>query len=352
MSEAHRFMLMSLIPRDPAPGSRPGSETGHGVGIGNRYRRLTETAVLAEQLGFDAFGVGERHEATFLSSSPAVLLAHLAAHTSRIRLFTAATTIAMHDPVRAYEDYATVDQLSGGRLELIIGTGLGPTAQQVFGIDPAEQARLTVEAYELLRELWHSTSATYAGQLRPALDGVELSPPPLQQRIPVWHAGLSSRESATRPAAWGEPLVTGNLFGTVDEVAAHVGLYREEWARHGHAARDAQIGVGIAGAHVAVNSQDARRQFRPAYDCQMQQYGQLLGKLPYDDFDTYLSNSTALVGSPAEVQEKFATLQERFGHTLTYHHADSPGLGEVTWRQGKELFAEHVIQHAPEVAGV
>ncbi|GAA1104045.1 LLM class flavin-dependent oxidoreductase [Nocardioides dubius] len=331
---------MSLIPREP------------GTDAGRRLRGVGDLAVLAEQLGFDGFGVGERHETSYLSSSPAVLLGHLAARTSRIRLFTAASTLAMHDPVRAYEDYATVDQLSGGRLELIVGTGLGPTAQRLFGIAPEEQTRLTVESYELLRELWHSTAVSYGGDLRPSLDAVELSPPPHQHRIPVWHAGLSSAESATRPAAWGEPLVTGNLFGTVDQVAAHIALYREEWARQGHDPAAAQVGVGIAGAHVARNSQDARRQFRPAFDCQMQQYGQFFGTAPYADFDAYLATSTALVGSPAEVQERLALLRERFGHTLTYHHADSPGLAEATWRAGKELFAEHVMHRTPEVAGV
>lgn len=346
MSAPHRFMLMSLVPTEP------------GVPVAARYRRVGEVAVLAEQWGFDGFGVGERHEAEYLSSSPAVLLAHVAARTSRIRLFTAATTIAMHDPVRAYEDYATLDQLSGGRLELIIGTGLGPTAQRLFGIAPQEQTRRTVEAYEMLRHLWHHRTSSWPGGLRPALDEVELSPPPVQQRIPVWHAGLSSHESAARPAAWGEPLVTGNLLGSVDDVARHVQVYRDEWAAHGHDPEQLRVGVGIAGVHVAATSQDARRQFRPAYDCQMQLYAPVLGRLPFDDFDTYLDRSTALVGSPAEVQEKFARLRERLGHTLTYHHADAPGLDEVSWRRGKELFAEHVLQgeHASrparEVAGV
>ncbi|WP_101523185.1 LLM class flavin-dependent oxidoreductase [Nocardioides houyundeii] len=338
MSPQHRFMLMSLIPHEP------------GADVSQRYRQLGDTAAFAESLGFDGFGVGERHEPTYLSSSPAVLLGYLAARTSTIRLFTAATTIAMHDPVRAYEDYATVDQLSGGRLELIIGTGLGPTSAKVFGISAEQQTPLTVASYELLRDLWHNRSATYDGGLRPALDGVELSPPPRQPRIPVWHAGLSSRESAARPAAWGERLVSGNLFATIDAVAQHLATYREEWAANGRDAAEVQVGVGVAGVHVAASSQDARRQFRPAFDCQMQQFGQVFGRLPYDDFESYLATSTALVGSPAEVREKFEQLQGRLGHTMTYHHADSPGLDPATWRAGKELFAEHVIAPVPEVA--
>lgn len=339
MSSRHRFMLMSLIPHEA------------GTPISQRYREISDTAAFAESLGFDGFGVGERHEPSYLSSSPAVLLGHLAARTSTIRLFTAATTIALHDPVRAYEDYATVDQLSDGRLELIIGTGLGTTATQLFGISAEEVTPRTVAAYELLRDLWHSPSATYDGALRPALDGVELSPRPVQTRIPVWHAGLSSHESAARPAAWGERLVSGNLFATIDAVSQHVATYREEWAANGRDPDHVEVGVGVAGVHVATRSQDARRQFRPAFDCQMEQFGRLFGSLPYDDFESYLDTSTALVGSPAEVAEKLERLRERLGHTMTYHHADSPGLDAATWRAGKELFAEHVIHGAPAVAG-
>ncbi|MFV0535520.1 MAG: LLM class flavin-dependent oxidoreductase [Cumulibacter sp.] len=328
---AHRFTLMSLIPH------------AADKSVHQRYEQIADIAQFAERLGFDGFGVGERHDAPYLSSSPAVLLAYIAARTSKIRLFTAASTIAMHDPVRAYEDYATLDQLSDGRLQLIIGTGLGPTAQNLFGVAPEEQTDTTVAAYKLLRDLWNNQVATYGGPLRPALDGVELSPRPRQPRIPAWHAGLSSRESAERPAAWGEPLVSGNLIGTIDDVAGHVAVYRQEWAAHGHAPEDAQVGVGVAGVHVAVTSQQAIEEFRPAFTAQMEQFAKLRGQAPFGDFDTYLREGTALVGSPAQVREKFEYLRERCGHQLTYHHADSPGMDEQTWRIGKELFAEHLI---------
>lgn len=334
MTSSHQFMLMSLIPHEPASS------------VHQRFVQIAEIAQHAEQLGFTGFGVGERHDVPYLSSSPAVLLSYLAARTSRIKLFTAASTIAMHDPVRAYEDYATVDQLSNGRLQLIIGTGLGPTATNIFGVPAEEQSERTVAAYELLRDIWHGDTITYDGPLRAPLSDVQLSPPPVQRRIPAWHAGLSSRESAVRPAAWGEPLITGNLFGTIDSVAEHIAIYRTQWAANGHAAHEAKVGVGIAAAHIAPTSQQAREQFRPAFESQMEHFGKILGEPPFDDLDTYLQSGTALVGSPAQVQEKFAYLQERFGHTLTYHHADSPGLDERVWRAGKELFAEHVIEPA------
>lgn len=335
-----RFMLMSLIPhaeREDAPASELAGSTHR------RLREITAIAVLAEELGLDAFGVGERHDAPYLSSAPPVILAHLAALTTRIQLFTAATTLAFHDPVRAFEDYSTLDHLSDGRLQLIVGNGLGTAGQRLFGLDPALQADRTTASYELFRELWHHDRVTTDDALRPALTDVQVRPRPLQAAVPVWHAGLSSRASAERAASYGEPLVSGNLFAAIEEAARHVALYREAWASFGHDPAAAQVGVGVAGVHVTPRSQDARTQFEPVFESQQQMLRSIGREPSYASYQDYLTRSTALVGSPAEVREKLALLTERFGHQLTYHHADAPGLEPSAWRASIELYAAEVV---------
>ena len=121
---------------------------------------MIDNALLAEELGFDGFGVGERHERPFISSSPPVVLSHIAALTSRIRLFTAVTTLSLLDPVRAYEDYATLDHLSGGRLELIIGKGNGAAQRELFQRHPEDQWDRNAESYELFRRIWREDRVT------------------------------------------------------------------------------------------------------------------------------------------------------------------------------------------------
>lgn len=138
-----KFLAITLIIHAPDP------VTGVQKPTTERFREVIDNALLAEELGFDGFGVGERHERPFLSSSPPVVLSHVAALTSRIRLFTAVTTLSLLDPVRAYEDYATLDHLSGGRLDLIIGKGNGTAQRELFHVTPEDQWDRNAESYEL-----------------------------------------------------------------------------------------------------------------------------------------------------------------------------------------------------------
>ena len=167
-----RFITITLIVHAPDP------VTGAQVSTADRFREVTGSALLAEELGFDGFGVGERHERPFISSSPPVVLSHIAALTTRIRLFTAVTTLSLLDPVRAYEDYATLDHLSGGRLELIIGKGNGAAQRELFNVTPDDQWDRNAESYELFRRIWRSPTVTAAPRFRPAL--------PKRRAIPFW----------------------------------------------------------------------------------------------------------------------------------------------------------------------
>ena len=182
-----RFLTITLIVHAPDP------VTGEEKSTAERFQEVLDNARLAEELGFDGFGVGERHERPFISSSPPVVRAHAAVITSRIRLFTAVTTLSLLDPVRAYEDYATLDHLSGGRLELMIGKGNGSAQRELFNVTTEDQWERNAESYEIFRRIWREGKITATPRFRPALSDAEVWPEPLQQPIRVWHGSATSR---------------------------------------------------------------------------------------------------------------------------------------------------------------
>ncbi len=191
-----KFLLMSLITHHPDP------VTGEKIGTAARLREVVESAVLAEQLGYDGFAVGERHEHPFLSSSPPVVLSAIAARTTTLQLWTAVTTLSLLDPVRAFEDYSTLDNLSGGRLQLIIGKGNGTAQAQLFHVTPDDQWDRNREGYELFRKLWESEDVTWR-----ARSGRRSSTP---SRCPARCSGGSGSGTAARRARnrWISPPAT------------------------------------------------------------------------------------------------------------------------------------------------
>src|SRR3954462_2764699 len=184
-----KFLLLTLIAHQPDPVS------GEKKSAADRLRDVIDSAVLAEELGFDGFAVGERHEDPFISSSPPVVLSNIAARTSDISLFTGVTTLSLLDPVRAFEDSSTRDNLSGGRLELIIGKGNGAAQAQLFHVTTDDQWDRNAEGYELFRRLWREARPTWEGRFRPSLTDAETWPPPRQQPLRVWHGSATSKDS-------------------------------------------------------------------------------------------------------------------------------------------------------------
>jgi alkanesulfonate monooxygenase SsuD/methylene tetrahydromethanopterin reductase-like flavin-dependent oxidoreductase (luciferase family) len=293
-----KFLAISLIVHAPDP------LTGVMVSTQERFQQVVHNAVLAEEIGFDGFGVGERHERPFISSAPPVVLSHLAALTSRIRLFTAVTTLSLLDPVRAYEDYATLDHLSGGRLELIIGKVNGSAQRDLFDVTVDDQWERNIEAYELFRRLWREERVTWEGRFRPALRDAEVWPKPFQRPVRVWHGSATSRESVEVAARYGEPLFSANVTHGIEPYAELVDHYRERLTHHGFDSSAAVVGAGTAALYVAATSQEARAVYRPIFEAGLG-FQRSLGLEPtFTSFEDYLEHSSALVGSPQEVIDK------------------------------------------------
>jgi alkanesulfonate monooxygenase SsuD/methylene tetrahydromethanopterin reductase-like flavin-dependent oxidoreductase (luciferase family) len=327
-----KFLAISLIVHTPHP------ITGVKKSTKDRFREVLDNAVLAEELGFDGFGVGERHERPFVSSSPPVVLSHIAALTGKIRLFTAVTTLSLLDPVRAYEDYATLDNLSGGRLELIIGKGNGAAQRELFHVTTEDQWDRNIESYELFRRLWREEKVTWSGRFRPGLVDAETWPRPLQQPIRVWHGSATSRQSVDLAARYGEPLFSANVTNPVEPYAELVRYYRERWEHYGHDPTQITVGAGSAGLFVRKRSQDALNEYRPVFEAGLRFQKDHGLPLVFETFEDYVERSSALIGSPQQIIEKVHRYHEKLGHSVLHLHADAGGLTDAQHLESLRLF--------------
>ena len=300
-----RFITVTLIVHapDPVAGAQKSTQ--------DRFREVLGNAILAEELGFDGFGMGERHERPFVPASPTVVLSHVAALTTRIRLFTAVTTLSLLDPVRAFEDYATLDHLSGGRLELIIGKGNGAAQRDLFHVTPEDQWDRNAESYEVFRRLWQNNKITYDTKFRPPLDQAEVWPRPLQRPIRVWHG------SAIR-------------------------YYRERWEHYGHDPAAIAVGAGTAGYYATPRSQDAVDAYRPVFAVYLATQSRLGVRPVFPTLEDFVERSSALIGSPAQVIEKVHRYHQQFGHTVLHLHAEAGGLTDAPHRASLELFQSEI----------
>lgn len=335
-----KFLLLTLITHQPDP------VTGASETAQQRLHRVVDSARLAEELGYDGFAVGERHEDPFLASAPPVVLAHLAAVTRRIALFTGVTTLSLLDPVRAFEDYSTLDNLSGGRLELIIGKGNGAAQAKLFHVTTEDQWDRNQEGYELFRRLWEEESVTWSGRFRPALTEAKALPRPLQPRLRIWHGSATSRESVEFAARHGDPLFSANVTYPLEPYAELVEHYRERWAAYGHDPADALVGAGTAGFHVTRTSQEALEVYRPIFLARLEVARKYGAPIVFDSVEDFAARSSALIGSPQQVLEKVERYHARMGHEVIHLSADGDGRTAAQYRDSLELFQAEV---APEL---
>lgn len=331
-----KFLLLTLITHQPDP------VTGEKKSPAQRLRGVVDCGVLAEELGYDGFAVGERHEDPFISSSPPVVLSNIAARTSRISLFTAVTTLSLLDPVRAFEDYSTLDNLSDGRLELIIGKGNGAAQAELFHVTTADQWDRNSEGYELFRQLWASDDVTWSGRFRPPLVHAKTLPRPLQQPIRIWHGSATSKDSVDLAARYGDPIFSANVTYPIDSYAELVRHYRQQWELYGHRPEDALVGAGTAGFHLAPTSQQAVAEYRPAFEARLAFQRRAGLPVVFESIEDFVDRSSALIGSPQQVIDKVSRYHQQFGHEVIHLSADTDGVTVSQKRNSVELFQSDV----------
>jgi alkanesulfonate monooxygenase SsuD/methylene tetrahydromethanopterin reductase-like flavin-dependent oxidoreductase (luciferase family) len=331
-----KFLLITLITHVPDP------VTGEKKSPADRLRDVLGKAVLAEELGFDGFAVGERHEDPFISSSPPVVLSNIAARTSKIGLFTGVTTLSLLDPVRAFEDYSTLDNLSGGRLELIIGKGNGAAQAELFHVTTDDQWDRNREGYELFRLLWDSEDVTWSGRFRPPLVNAKTLPRPLQSRIRIWHGSATSTDSVDLAARHGDPLFSANVSHPIEPYAELVRHYRQRWEFYGHRPEDALVGAGTAGFYVTATSQEAVATYRPMFEARRAFAHRAGLPVMFESIEDFVERSSALIGTPEQVIDKVGRYHEQLGHEVIHLSADADGVTPGQQRRSLELFQSEV----------
>jgi alkanesulfonate monooxygenase SsuD/methylene tetrahydromethanopterin reductase-like flavin-dependent oxidoreductase (luciferase family) len=331
-----KFLLITLITHLPDPVS------GEKKSPAERLRDVLDKAVLAEELGFDGFAVGERHEDPFISSSPPVVLSNIAARTSKIALFTGVTTLSLLDPVRAFEDYSTLDNLSDGRLELIIGKGNGAAQAELFHVTTADQWDRNREGYELFRLLWENEQVTWSGRFRPPLVNAKTLPRPVQSRIRIWHGSATSTDSVDLAARHGDPIFSANVSNPIEPYAKLVRYYRQRWEFYGHRPEDALVGAGTAGFYIAPTSQEAVAAYAPTIEARLAAQRRVGIPVVFESIEDFVERSSAMVGSPQQVIDKVGRYHEQLGHEVIHLSADADGVTVSQQRRSLELFQSDV----------
>ena len=306
-----RFQVLDILPYIANP------VTGKQVSPSDRLEQAVQMAQLAERVGIDSWAFGERHTGHVLSPSNAVMLGAVASSTSRIRLSTGVCVLPLLDPVRVAEDFATVDVLSRGRLELVIGKGNEAAQFPLFGLEKEQQDDLMVEKYELLRRLWRERDVNWSGQSRPPLRDATTLPRPFAGAPRIWHGSATKESSVELAARWGDPLFSANAIQPRDNYTRLINLYRQSYAAHGHDPRYAYVAAGASFMYIADTTQEAREKFGPVYAEIVKILVSRPGNsTPYRDIDHAIAEGPVLVGSPAQVIEKIMYFHEGFGHDL------------------------------------
>jgi probable LLM family oxidoreductase len=292
------------------------ARTGRAVDPALRLRNLIEEIELANQVGLDVFGVGEHHRPDFAVSSPAVALAAAAERTDSIRLTSAVTVLSSDDPVRVFQDFATLDLLSGGRAEIMAGRGSFIESFPLFGYDLDDYDELFAEKLELLLALRDSEHVSWSGRHRAPIDGLGVYPRPLQAQLPIWVAVGGNPPSAVRAATLGLPMALAIIGGAPERFAPLVDLYRSAARESGRDPAELPVSIN-SHAYVADTSQAAADEFFPSYAGMMNRIGRERGwsSMTRQQFEALRSPRGALVvGSPQEVVEKILLQHEVFGH--------------------------------------
>jgi probable LLM family oxidoreductase len=308
-------------------------------------RHLLERIETADRVGLDVFGVGEHHRAEFLDSAPSVILAAAAARTKRIRLTSAVTVLSAADPVRVFQQFATLDLISQGRAEMVVGRGSFTESFPLFGLDFNDYDELFAEKLDLLLQLRAEERITWSGKFRPALNNQAVYPRPLQAEIPIWLGVGGTPESFVRAGLLGLPLMVAVIGGETHRFRRAVNLYREAGAQAGHAPEKLKVGLHSLG-YVAPTREEAINDYFPGYAETFTRIGRERGWPPVsrERFDGQNGPTGALlVGDPDEVGEKILRHAEALGgiDRLTFQ-MDNAKLPREKLLRSIELIGERI----------
>jgi len=303
---------------------------------------LLARIVHADNCGLDVFGIGEHHRKEFLDSAPTILLAAAAARTKRIRLTSAVTVLSAADPVRVFQNFATLDLVSQGRAEMVVGRGSFIEAFPLFGLDLNEYDELFSEKLGLLLALREHEEVNWSGKFRPALKKQSVYPRPLQNPLPIWLGVGGTPESFVRAGVLGMPLMVAVIGGETHRFRPLIDLYREAGKEAGHSPEKLKVGLHSLG-YVSDTTQTAVEEYYPGYAETFTRIGKERGWPPVtkERFEAQRGPTGAyLVGSPEEVAEKILRHSEALG-----------GISRVTFQMDNARLSHQQLLHAIELIG-
>jgi probable LLM family oxidoreductase len=295
----------------------PDPLTGKTISAYQRLQNLMEEVELADQLGLDVFAIGEHHRPEYLVSSPATVLAAAAVKTKQIKLSSAVSVLSSDDPVRVFQQFSTVDLLSGGRAEIMAGRGSFIESFPLFGYDLEDYDLLFDEKLKLLVALNEQEKVTWKGKFRAPLQNLGVYPRPYQKKLPIWVAIGGTPASVLRAAKMGLPLTIAIIGGTPDQFVPYTKFYRDEFIKAGHDPANLQLCIN-SHAYIADDSQLAADEFFPPYAYVMSKIGRERGWPPVtrEQFEFMRSpTGSLLVGSPQQVIDKILYEHELFHNT-------------------------------------
>lgn len=299
--------------------------TGKKISEHQRIQEIIETAKMADQAGLDIFGVGESHQPKFITSANQVVLGGIATATKNIKITSAATVLSTADPVRVYEEYATLDLLSDGRAEIVAGRASRVGAFELLGFNLHDYEELFEEKMELLIKLNNEDSVTWEGEFRPALKNATVFPQPLNdKKMPIWRAVGGPPASAVKAARQGVPMMLATLGGPAMSFKYATDAYRLVLAQYGY--DPTEFPVGTTGfMHITENSQDALKEFYPYANHTMRELRG--GDYPKSQFaESTETENAMLLGSPQQVIDKLLYQHELYGHQRALGEIDIGGM--------------------------
>ena len=321
----------------------PDPATGDMMSASERLANLLEEIEIADRVGLDVFGIGEHHRPEFLDSAPAIILAAAAARTKNIRLTSAVTVLSAADPVRVFQEFATLDLIAKGRAEMVVGRGSFGESYPLFGFQFEDYDSLFTEKLDLLLNIRENTHVNWSGRHRAALTGQGVYPRPYQDALPIWLGVGGTPQSFARAGSLGLPLMIAIIGGEIRHFRPLVDLYREAGKQAGHAPERLKVGIHALG-FVGTTNEQAKETYYPGWQYMFSKIGRERGRAPATraQYEAMCSPHGAyLIGDPQTVAAKMLAASEALG-----------GLSRITLQMSSTSLAHSAMKQSIELLGI